>query len=153
VYPAIPLRPIRVINVDAAYLAAKPGDDLVRAVAIQVRSEDGVALVQRVVDHLPLPFALLVLAVNRNQVSVPRLDRRQKPRLRGLASKPPYRDVARSRLRPGRRIPLGQLGSRPCAVRAETKQIEANEARRQNVVAARAVPIRDVDSVRDAFVL
>src|SRR5258706_16188366 len=106
VYPALPLRSVRIIDIDAAAGAAIPGYDLVGAVGVQVGGQDRMTLGQPVVDHLPLPLALVVQPVNGNLVAVPGLDCRQKSRLLRPASEPPHRDIARSRFRPWRRIAL-----------------------------------------------
>ena len=47
--------PSGVVDVHAAALAAIAGDHFVLAVAVQVAVHDGVAVHQRIVDHLPLP--------------------------------------------------------------------------------------------------
>src|SRR5205823_14791941 len=59
IHPAVPLRPTRVIDINAPALAAIPGDELVHAIAVQVCCQDGVALVQRVIDPPARPSALL----------------------------------------------------------------------------------------------
>src|SRR5216683_1054757 len=94
--PALAFCAVRVVDIHAAALTAIPGDNLVIAVAVQVRGQNRVALIQRVVDHLPLPHLLVVLPVDRNLIAVPRLDRRQHSYPGGLASQPSYRYVARS---------------------------------------------------------
>src|SRR5439155_3420987 len=99
---------LRTINEHAAALAAIAGDHLVVAISIQIRGPDGMGLHQRIVDHLALAAALR-LPIDRHLVAVPRLDGRQVT----LLPQPPYRHIARTRLRPRRRIAFGDFGPSP----------------------------------------
>ena len=90
---------LRVVHVHA--FAAIAGDHFVRAVAVQIGGENGVAVGQRIVDHVPLPHAA-AFPVDGDLVAVPRLDGRQKPPLAQLA----HGHVARTAFGPRRGVAL-----------------------------------------------
>ena len=64
-----------------------------------------------------------------------------------------HRHIAGAAFGPRRRIALGDLRTRPAAAGAEAVDMDSNEARGQNVVAAVAVPVVDADAVHHALVL
>src|SRR5262245_49686729 len=77
--PAFASRVVGAVDVDAASLSTKAGDDLVGAIAVEVGGHDGVAIDQSGIDHFALPTAVL-LAVYHDLVSMPRLDRGKETR-------------------------------------------------------------------------
>ena len=81
--------------------------------------------------------------------AVPRLDGCEVP----LLPEHPHGNVARPRLRPLRRIALRDLRPRPLPVLAELEQVNAREARGEDLVAAVAVPIDHPDAVDHSAVL
>src|SRR5471030_3342091 len=137
----------RVIDVHAAVAAAEAGDDFVQAVAVEVGGDDGVAVGQGAIDHLPLPLRV-GLPVDRDRVAVPGLDGGQE----AGAGQPANGDVARSRLGPGGGIARGDFGAGPAPGAAVFKEMDARETGGENFVAAVAIPIHDVDAVDYAAV-
>src|SRR5471030_538933 len=144
---ASPFAAGRVIDVHAAGAAAEAGDDFVQAVAVEVGGDDGVAVGQGAIDHLPFPLRVGLL-VDRDLVAVPGLDGRQE----AGAGQPANGDVARSRLGPGGGIARGDFGAGPAQVFAEFEKVNARETGGENFVAAVAIPVNNVDAVDHAAV-
>ena len=70
-------------QLDPAASAAPAGHDLVDTVAVEVGSQQGVTLLERLVEHLPLPEAAVFAGrVHDDLMAVPRLDGRQQHPLR-----------------------------------------------------------------------
>src|SRR5438270_1835347 len=110
--PALAFGAVRIVDVHAAPLAAISGDDLICAIAVQIRGENGVALIERLVDDLSLPDALLLVYIHPNLIAVPRFDGREEASLRRLGSKPSGGHIARACLGPRQRTAPGKLRPR-----------------------------------------
>src|SRR5471030_386435 len=137
----------RVIDVHAAVAAAEAGDYFVQAVAVEVGGDDGVAIGQGAIDHLPLPFRVGLL-VDRHLVAVPGLDGGQE----AGAGQPADCDVARSRFGPVGGIARSDFGAGPAQVFTVLEEVNARETGGENFVAAVAIPVNNVDAVDHAAV-
>src|SRR5882724_9773738 len=100
------------------------------------------AIQEAIIDHLALPCGTL-LAIHRDLIAMPRFDRCEKAVLAGM----PNCDIARSALRPRRRIALGNLGLTPLAILAKLVHLDARESGRQDFIPAIAVPIQNREAV------
>src|SRR5205807_8177972 len=95
----IPVLSIKHIDVHALRLTAHPRNYLIVPVAAEVRRDYGMAIQEAIIDYLALPYGAL-LAIHRDLIAVPRLDRREKPILTGM----PHCNVARSAPGPRSRV-------------------------------------------------
>ena len=95
----------------AALAAAAAGDDLVLAVAVDVGGENGVAVDQRVVDHLADPGAFF-LAIDSDLIAVPGFDGGEET----FVAKKADGDIGGAGFGPGSGIAIGDFFAFPGAI-------------------------------------
>src|SRR5213596_2520468 len=141
---------LSVEEVDAAAPAprAVAGDNVLEAVSVEVTHANLVAFHEPVENHSPLPSVRIVLRVDDDLVSMPGLDRSEKPPF----PQPPHGHIARSRSRRPLLVPLRQQSVLPLqrAARAD-RPVEHDpvEPRGQELLTPIAVPLDDANPVQD----
>src|SRR5437773_6484219 len=142
---------LSVEEVDAAAPAprAVAGDNVLEAVSVEVTHTNLVAFHEPVENHSPLPSVRIVLRVDDDLVSMPGLDRSEKPPF----PQPPHGHIARSCSRRPLLVPLREQSILPPqrAARAERPvEHDAVEPRGKERLAPVVVPLDNANPVQDA---
>src|SRR6476620_7811506 len=87
------------------------------------------------------------MTVNGNFVAVPRLDRSEK----SLTSQPADRHITRPALGTRCRTPFRDLRALPFGV-SQSIEVDSGKAARKNIIASICIPVRDEQTMLDAFV-